>query len=77
VDHDQAIQALSAGDLVEAVIKPAEDANGWLLLFATSAGEQVPYTAHSGTEKVFHDLDHASDVAREIGFPSVRVEETF
>jgi len=77
MDHDQAIQALSAGDLVEAVIKLAEDANGWVLVLVTTAGEHLLYTAHSGTEKVFHDLDHASDVAREIGFPSVRVEETF
>lgn len=77
MDHDQAIQARSAGDLIEAVIKPAEDANGWVLMFTTAAGEQVVYAGHTGTEKVFHDLDHATDVAREIGFRSVRVEETF
>lgn len=77
MDHDQAIEALSAGGLAEAVIKPAEDANGWALVFATPAGEQLLYTDHTGTEKVFHDLDHATDVAREIGFKTVRVEETF
>jgi len=77
VDHDQAIEALRAGDLVEAVIKPAEDANGWVLVFATSSGEQILYTGSTGTEKVFHTLDHATDVARELGFQSIRVEESF
>jgi len=77
VDHDQAIKARSAGELVEAVIKPAQDANGWVLVFATPAGEQVLYTAPTGTEKVFHTLDHATDIARELGFHGVRVEESF
>ena len=77
MDHDQAIKALSAGDLVEAVVKPAEDANGWVLVFATSAGEQVLYTAPTGTEKIFHTLDHATDIARDLGFQSIRVEESF
>lgn len=77
MDHDQAIEALSAGHLVEAVIKPAEDANGWVLLFATSDGMQVLYTGRTGTEKAFHTLDHATEIARELGFQSIRVEESF
>lgn len=77
MDHDQAMKALSAGDLVEAVIKPAEDANGWVLVLVAANGAQVTYTGHTGTEKVFHTLDHATDVARELGFQSIRVEEAF
>jgi hypothetical protein len=71
------MKALSAGDLVESVIKPAEDANGWVLVVVTAAGAQVTYTGHTGTEKVFHTLDHATDVAHELGFQSIRVEESF
>jgi hypothetical protein len=67
----------SDGELVEAVIKPAEDANGWVLAFTTVAGEHLQYTAPTGTEKVFHSLDHATGVAQELGFVSIRVEESF
>ncbi|MEA3274688.1 MAG: thymidylate kinase [Pseudomonadota bacterium] len=77
MDHDQAMQALHAGELVEAVITPAKDANGWVLLFTTAAGQRVAYTGHTGTEKTYHALDHATDIARELGFQSIRVEESF
>jgi hypothetical protein len=77
MDHDTAIQALSEGNLVEAEIATAADANGWVLLFTTRSGEQVLYTDHTGTEKVYHDLDQVTEVAREIGFDSVRVHEDF
>jgi hypothetical protein len=75
MDHDQALSALHAGDLVETVIQPAEDANGWVLVLVSKSGEQIPYTGHTGTEKVYHSLDHATQVAQEIGFQRIRVEE--
>ena len=77
MDHDQALRALHAGDLGEAIVKPAEDANGWILVFLTRSGNQVLYTGHTGTEKVYHTLDHATEAARSIGFSQVRVEEEF
>jgi hypothetical protein len=77
MDHDTAIQALAGGDLVEAEIATAADANGWVLLFTTRSGDQVTYTDHTGTEKVYHDLDQVTEVAREIGFDSIRVHEDF
>jgi hypothetical protein len=77
MDHDQALIALHAGELVEAIVKPSADANGWLLVFANRQGEQVPYSGHTGTEKVYHTLDHATEVARAIGFDAIRVEERF
>jgi hypothetical protein len=77
VDHDQALHALHRGELVEAVVTPAEDAEGWVLMFKTQSGDQVLYTGHTGTEKVYHTLDNATEAAREIGFPSIRVEERF
>ncbi len=77
MEHDQVMQARHAGELVEAVVTPAEPSNGWVLLLVTPGGEQVPYTTHGGTRKVFHTLDHATEVARELGFESIRVEESF
>lgn len=77
MDHDQAQQALHAGELTEAVVKPAEDANGWVLLFGTRSGEHILYTGHTGTEKVYHTLDQVTDLARELGFDNIRVEEEF
>jgi hypothetical protein len=77
MDHDHALSALHAGDLLEAVIKPAEDANGWMLVFLTRSHEQVVYGGHTGTEKVYQTLDQATEVAREIGFHDIRVEEGF
>jgi len=77
MDHDRAQLALHAGELTEAVIKPAEDANGWVILLADASGAHIPYTGHTGTEKVYHDLDQATRTVRELGFETVRVEEDF
>ena len=77
MDHDQAMTALHTGDLVDAVIKPAEDANGWILVFLSRSGEQLVYRGHTGTEKVYHSLDQVTDLARQIGFHDIRVEEAF
>lgn len=77
MDHDQAMTALHSGDLVEAVIKPSNDANGWVLVFVSRSGEQATYSGHTGTEKIYHTLDHATEAAHDIGFQLVRVEEDF
>ena len=77
MDHDQAQLALHGGKLSEAVVKPADDANGWTILLVHKNGGHTLYTGHSGTEKVYHSLDRATQVARELGFDSVRIEEAF
>ena len=77
MDHNQALSARRAGDLVEAIIKPADDANGWILLFVNQSGDELIYSGHTGTEKVYHRLDQATELAREIGFHDIRVEEAF
>lgn len=77
MDHDQAMHALHAGELTEAVIAPARDANGWTLIFLTRDGKRCPYTGLGGTAKSFHTLEHATEIAREIGFGDIRVEEEF
>jgi hypothetical protein len=77
MDRAQVAQALRAGELTEAIVTPAEDANGWVVLLADKKGEQHPYTGHTGTEKVYHGLDQATEIARALGFADVRVEERF
>jgi hypothetical protein len=77
MDHNEAVKARAAGELTEVEITPAADANGWMLLFTARSGEPVVFTDHTGTEKVYHDLDQATEVAREIGFEAIRVHEQF
>lgn len=77
MDRMQAMQGIEAGELVEAVISPAEDANGWTLHLADRRGVQHLYTGHTGTGKVYHDLDQATEIARTLGISSIRVEERF
>ncbi|MEJ2576813.1 MAG: thymidylate kinase [Gammaproteobacteria bacterium] len=66
-----------AGRLREAVAEPAQHGNGWRLAFHTTSGEILALTDHSGRQRLYGDLDHVTEVGREIGFASVRVEEHF
>jgi hypothetical protein len=43
----------------------------------TRSGGAVLYTGHTETEKVYHTLDQATEIAVEIGFHRIRVEERF
>lgn len=67
----------AAGRLNEAAAEPSEQGGGWRLLFHTDSGETRVLTDHSGRERLYHSLDHATEVGRDIGFTSVRVEEHF
>ena len=75
LDQDQAQIARHQGLLTGVEIKPAHHANGWLLEFPDTAGKHIPYTGHTGTEKVYHDLDQASALGRELGVEGIRIEE--
>ena len=77
MDIHQAKNAFSKGLITEIVIEPAETGNGWTILLHTSQDEREKLTDHSGLEKVFHDLDHATEAAKTIGSISPRIEEPF
>jgi hypothetical protein len=77
MDHDHVMEAVHAGRLAEAVVTPAEGADGWVLMLLGGGGEPLPYTTGGGMPKVFHTLDRATEIARELGFESIRVEERF
>ena len=66
-----------AGRLLEAAAEPSTEGDGWRILLHTYQNEVLVLTDHSGRESLYHSLDHATEVARSIGFESVRVEEHF
>ncbi|GAB6041547.1 hypothetical protein [Endothiovibrio diazotrophicus] len=73
--HAQA--EFGAGRLQEAVIEPSPDGNGWRVCFVATDGGRVTLTDHTGTERLYHSLDHADEAAREVGFGEARIEERF
>jgi hypothetical protein len=77
VEHNEILSARQSGELTEAVLTPAESGNGWTLLLTTRSGRQTPYRGVGGRVPIFHDLDHATILARELGFEHIRVEERF
>ena len=66
-----------AGRLVEAAAEPSEQGNGWRLVLHTKSGGTAVLTDHVGQERLYLSLDHATEVSRDIGFNSVRIEENF
>jgi hypothetical protein len=66
-----------AGRLSEVVAEPSTEGGGWRLLLHSVDETAAVLCDHSGRERLFHSLDHATEVGLEIGFSSVRVEEHF
>lgn len=77
MDNHQVLRKRQAGELTQAILIPADDANGWHLIFTDADGNHHRYTDHSGHDRLYHDLDHATELARQLGFANVRVEERF
>ena len=77
MDIQTACAEFESGRLQDVVIEPADEGNGWMILLHDTAGGMVKITDHGGTEKIYHTIDHATQVAKEIGFETIRVEERF
>ena len=77
MDLQHAQAELEAGRLGEAVVEPSPNGNGWMVIFVTTEGARATLSDHTGTEKLYHTLDHASEAARDVGFGEVRIEERF
>ncbi len=77
MDKLQAQTACKEGRIAELVIEPADTGNGWMILVCEKQGDRHKLTDHSGFEKVYHDLDHATAAAKAIGSVSLRIEEPF
>lgn len=77
MDIDSAAEEYHKKTISEAIIEPSPDGNGWRILFHRLDGNIVPLTSHSGNEKLYHSLDHATDVVQSAGIKTLRVEEHF
>jgi hypothetical protein len=77
MELEQARSAVEAGKLDEVVIEPSEQGNGWRILVRQRDGELIRITEHGGTDKIYHSLDYATQVAEGLGFDTVRIEERF
>lgn len=77
MDLQTACAEFEAGKIHDVFIEPADKGNGWMICVHDSAGRIVNITNHGGREKIYHTIDHATEVAKEIGFQTVRVEERF
>ena len=63
------------GHLHDAFIEPHPQGHGWLLGFHGIEGEQLLLTTEAGTDWCFHNLDRASQAARDIGFRQQHIVE--
>ncbi|MCU7835434.1 MAG: hypothetical protein KZQ83_09275 [gamma proteobacterium symbiont of Taylorina sp.] len=61
----------------EAIIEASPNGNGWRILFHKTGGDTIALTDHGGTEKLYHTLDHATDILKSAGIKTIRVEEHF
>jgi hypothetical protein len=74
---EQARLEFEAEHLRQVEIRPATEGDGWMIVLFTTGGGSEELTDHGGHPRIYHDLDHATRVARDIGFQSIRVEERF
>lgn len=77
MDIEFAKRSFEAGTLTEVTLEPADEGNGWMVVLHDNMGGSIKLSDHSGVEKVFHSIEHATELAQEIGFDTVRVEERF
>ncbi|WED21583.1 hypothetical protein L3Q72_13320 [Vibrio sp. JC009] len=64
-----------SNQLVEAIIEPSIQEEGWVVEFRHAKGGFVIMTDIHGEECQYYDLDLASKSAMAVGFKQVRVEE--
>ncbi|WP_207062213.1 hypothetical protein [Motiliproteus sp. SC1-56] len=64
------------GALKEAIIEPGSRGNGWVILFRDVDDSLSPLT-NAGQARIFHNLDNATRLAKDLGFRRVSVLEHF
>jgi len=63
------------GLLHDATIEPHPGGHGWMLGFHDNQGQSLTLTTEAGTHWCFHNLDRASQAARDIGFTEQHIVE--
>jgi hypothetical protein len=77
VDIDSAAEEYHKKTISEAIIEPSPSGNGWRILFHKTDGDIVTLTGYGGAEKLYHTLDHATDMVQSAGIKTIRIEEHF
>lgn len=77
MDIDIAAEEYHNKTISEAIIEPSPNGNGWRILFHRTDGDIVALTDHTGTEKLYHSLDNATNTVQSAGIKTIRVEEHF
>ncbi len=70
---DQLQQLYSQELLVEAVVEPSIQHEGWIVEFRHARGGLVPMTDRLGVEICFESADMATVNALDVGFRQVRI----
>ncbi len=63
--------------LIEAVIEPSVELEGWVVEFRHYQGGFVSLTDATGLEQRYNDVDSASEQAMKVGFHQVRIADNF
>ncbi|KKA45120.1 MULTISPECIES: hypothetical protein [Salinivibrio] len=61
--------------LIEAVVEPSLDSEGWVVECRHTGGGLMALTNAEGIEQCFTDIDQATLNALEIGFQQVRIAD--
>ena len=77
MDIDRAAVEYHNKTIYEAIIEASPNGNGWRILFHKADGDMVVLSGHGGTEKLYHTLDHATEILQSAGIKTIRVEEHF
>ena len=77
MDLDSAAVSYHNKTISEAIIEASPNGNGWRILFHKVDGDMIFLTDRSGTEKLYHTLDHATEILQSSGIKTIRVEEHF
>ncbi len=72
------IRGLAAiGAIREGLLKPSQEANGWMIAVENTQGEQLPITDDHGHTRIYHSLDTATQVLKQLGIAPITVVESF
>jgi len=73
-----ALRGISAAEpMHDGLLIPAKTGNGWAVVVADHDGKLIPVTDHGGHEKVYHSLDGATSILKELGVAEIQVIEHF
>ncbi|GGK74939.1 hypothetical protein [Amphritea balenae] len=61
----------------EGIIRPSDQANGWMISIEFKDGSQIPLTDDHDHPRIYHDLDQATQLLQELQVKPVKIIESF